>query len=157
MKLLLLRSNIVQEIYVEILCTFHTVFSLLELFLFLFFIFLHSRFYFPNPGLPTVCSATHISSPTPNLLEDIPTTHPITHPSRLLNFLRPPVSSGLGVSSLTEPRPCSPLLYMCWGLISACVCYLVGGSVSERYQGKRLIENPSTPTGLPSSSASSSL
>jgi hypothetical protein len=67
-----------------------------------------------------------------------------------------------GVSSLTEARPGSPLLYMCWRgggvfLISAGVCCLVGGSVSERSHGSRLVETDGLPMGSPSSSASSSL
>jgi hypothetical protein len=41
------------------------------------------------------------------------------------------------------------------GLISADVCCLVGGSVSERFQGSRLVETAGLPTGSPSSSASS--
>jgi len=41
-------------------------------------------------------------------------SHPI-HPARPLNFQGPLVSWGLGTSSLTEPRPGSHLLYMCWG------------------------------------------
>lgn len=40
---------------------------------------------------------------------------PTTHTTRTLNSLRPPVSWWLGVSSLIEPRPSSPLLYMFWG------------------------------------------
>jgi hypothetical protein len=47
---------------------------------------------------------------------------PNTYPTRPLNSLEPPVSWGLGTSSLTEHRPSSPLLYMCWGPhISWCV------------------------------------
>ena len=42
------------------------------------------------------------------------------------------------------------------GLISAGVCCLVGGSVSERSQGSRLVETAGLPIGLPSSPASSS-
>jgi hypothetical protein len=37
------------------------------------------------------------------------------HPTRPLTSLGPPVSWGLGSFSLTEPRPVSPLLNMCWG------------------------------------------
>jgi hypothetical protein len=48
-------------------------------------------------------------SPTP-----LPPTHS-PHPTRLLNFLGPPVSWGLGASSLTKPRPGSLLLHICWG------------------------------------------
>jgi hypothetical protein len=42
------------------------------------------------------------------------------------------------------------------GLISAGICCLVGGPVSERSQGSRLTETAGSPTGLASSSASSS-
>jgi hypothetical protein len=49
-----------------------------------------------------------------------------------LNFLRPPVSWGLGASSLTEPRPSIPLLYMCWGPhISWCMLSVWWSSVWE--------------------------
>ena len=50
-----------------------------------------------------------------------------------------------GAYSLTEPRPGSPLLYMCWGPHISCVCCLVGGLVSERSQGSRLIETTGPP------------
>jgi hypothetical protein len=49
--------------------------------------------------------------PNPCLHENVNTPHP----TRLLNSLRPLVSRGLGASSLTKPRPDSPLLHMCWG------------------------------------------
>jgi hypothetical protein len=34
---------------------------------------------------------------------------------------------------------------VCWGLISAAVCYLAGGPVFERSQGSRLIETAGPP------------
>jgi hypothetical protein len=40
---------------------------------------------------------------------------PLPHPTWPLNSLGPPVSWGLGASSLSEHRPGSPLLYVCWG------------------------------------------
>jgi hypothetical protein len=40
---------------------------------------------------------------------------PSPHPTRPLNFLGPAFSGELGASSLIEPRPSSPQLYMCWG------------------------------------------
>ena len=43
------------------------------------------------------------------------------------------VSWRLVASSLAKPRLSSPLLYMCWGLISPGVCCLVGGPVYERH------------------------
>jgi hypothetical protein len=48
--------------------------------------------------------------PAPWLHEVIP----ILHLTRPVNSLGPPVSWGLGASSLTNPRCDSPLLYMCW-------------------------------------------
>ena len=74
------------------------------LFLSLFFV-LHSRFYSPH-SIPSDWSTSHTSC----LQEDV-TTAP---PTRPLNSLGPPGSWGLGASSLTEPRPDCPLLYMCW-------------------------------------------
>jgi hypothetical protein len=56
------------------------------------------------------------------------------------------VSQGLGESSLTEAR----------ALISPSVRCLVGGSVSERSQGSRLVETAGLPMGSFSSLASSS-
>jgi hypothetical protein len=41
------------------------------------------------------------------------------------------------------------------GIIIAGVCCLVGGPVSERFGGSRLIETADPPTGSPSSSTSS--
>jgi hypothetical protein len=37
-----------------------------------------------------------------------------TPPHQSLNSLEPPVSWGLGASSLTKSRPNSPLVHMCW-------------------------------------------
>ena len=39
----------------------------------------------------------------------------LLHPARPPYSLGSQVSWGLGSSSLTEARPCSPLLYVCWG------------------------------------------
>jgi hypothetical protein len=129
---------------------FLCIYFLFCFFFLCFFLFnSHSRFYSP-PGPLSDCSTSHISSLTHCLHEDVPTT------TRPLNSLGPPVSWGLGASSLIEPRLSIPLLYMCWGLISAGVCYLVGGPVSERSGGSRLIDTAGPPTGSPSSSASSS-
>jgi hypothetical protein len=82
---------------------------------------------------------------------------PLLQPRRSPNFLGPHVFQGLGASSPNEARPCSPLLYMCQDLRTASVCCLVGGSVSERFQGYRLVETAGLPMGSSSSSASSSL
>ena len=76
----------------------------------------------------------HQSPPHPHLQENVTTPTSI--------------SQVLGKSSLTEVV----LRCMCRGL----VCCLVGGSVSERSQGSRLVETAGLPMGS-SSSASSSL
>jgi hypothetical protein len=49
--------------------------------------------------------------------------HPTTtHPTKPIHSLGPPFSWGLGASSLTDTKPSSPLLYMCWGPhISGCM------------------------------------
>jgi hypothetical protein len=63
---------------------------------------------------------------------------PTPHPIWPLNSLGPPVSWGLGASSLNEHRP-KGLYCMCiGGLILACVCCLFGGPVLERSLGSRL-------------------
>jgi hypothetical protein len=95
------------------------------------FIYLHSRCFTP-PGSPSNCSTSHTSSPapSPHLREDVPTQH-LTRP---LNSLGPPISWGLGASSL-NPNP-AILCYICVGvLISAGVCCLAGGPVFERSWG----------------------
>jgi hypothetical protein len=75
------------------------------MFYFVFNLFLHSIFYFPPHHPPSEYSTSHTSSPTP--------CHP--HPIWPLNSLGPPVSWGLGASSLNEHRPRSPLPFVCWG------------------------------------------
>jgi hypothetical protein len=47
------------------------------------------------------------------------------HPTWPINSLGPPVSWGLGASSLIEHRPGNLLLYMCWGS-QICWCMLSG-------------------------------
>jgi hypothetical protein len=85
-----------------------------------FFIYLHSRFYSP-PSPPSDLL------PTPCLHKDVPTTHHTPHtthhtphtthhiPHQISKLPGPPVSWGLCASSLNEPRPSSPLMYMCLG------------------------------------------
>jgi hypothetical protein len=73
------------------------------------FFSLYSRFYSP-PGPPSNCSTSHTSSLHLCLHENIPI--PAIRP---LNFPGPPVSWGLGASSLSEPRDGSPPLFICWG------------------------------------------
>ena len=51
----------------------------------------------------------------------LPHTHPTRHPPSLV----PQVSPGLGISSPTETRPGSPLLYMCQGS-QTILCMLSG-------------------------------
>ena len=73
----------------------------------------------PHPILPP---HTHLH------VNVIPTLYPIWP----LNSLGPPVSWGLGVSSLNEHRPGSPLLYMCWRHhISWCMLSVWWSSVWE--------------------------
>lgn len=65
---------------------------------------------------------------------------PTPHPSRPPHSLWPPVSWGLGASSVIESRSSIPLLYMCWWPhISWYMLCLVGGSVSKRSGGSRLL------------------
>jgi hypothetical protein len=57
---------------------------------------------------------------------------------------------------MTEPRPSSPLLYVCWRPhISCCMQLSWWSSVCEISRGSRLIETVGPPTRSPSSSASS--
>jgi hypothetical protein len=111
----------------------------------------------PPPGLPSHSSTSHSASPC--LQKDVLTSlQPPTPPSptffpphltRLPCSLWSQVSQGLGASSLTEARPGSPLLYTCWGaeegLVPASIYCLVGGSMSERSQGFRLVEMAGLP------------
>jgi hypothetical protein len=104
-----------------------------EIFFFFFlfydlFIFIHFIFYFPNRTLSTLsnCFTSHTSSPELYLSVDVPTLH-LTWP---LNTLRPPVSWGLGASSLNIHRPSS--LYVCSGPhIRCCMLSVWWSSVWE--------------------------
>jgi hypothetical protein len=87
-------------------------YSSMSVSVFLSFIYLHSRFCPPPSSPPSDCSTFHTSSPPLCLYEDVPTPYPL--PKQTSKLLGPPVSWGLGASSLTELRPDSPLLYMCW-------------------------------------------
>jgi hypothetical protein len=96
-----------------------------------------------------VCSKSHISCPLPSLHVDVHTPHSTWS----LNSRGPPVSWGLGASSLNELRPGSPLLYVCCGPhISWCML-----PVFDRSQGSWWIETVGTSTGSPFSSTSFSL
>ena len=111
--------------------------------------YLHSRLYFPQTQVHPPTSPQPIPLPHPCFHKDVQTPHP-PHLRRPLNCLGPPVSS------LTELRSGSPLLYMCWRPhISWCM--LPGWCYSERSLGSRLIETAVPPTGSPSFSASSNL
>ena len=77
------------------------------IFLILFNLFLHSRFY-PHPSSPSECSPSHSSSLHPVFKSMSPPSNP--HTTRPLNSLGPQISWGLGASSLTESRSTSPLL-----------------------------------------------
>jgi hypothetical protein len=64
---------------------------------------------------------------------------PIPHPTSPLNSLWPPVSWGLGASSLNEYRPSSPLLYVCWGPhISWCMLPVWWSNVWEILEGVQI-------------------
>ena len=82
--------------------------------LILFLIYFLQFIFHSLPPTPSPLYLLHIPCllTTPLCLHvDIPNPHP-TWP---LNSLGPPVSWGLGASSLNEHRPRSPLLYVCWG------------------------------------------
>jgi hypothetical protein len=72
---------------------------------------------------------------------------PHSYPNWSLNSLGPPVFWVLGASSLNEHRPSTVCVLGC--LMSASVCWLVGGPVCERSQGSRLIETVGPLTGSP--------
>jgi hypothetical protein len=97
-----------------------------------FFSFLHSIFY--SSLAQSTLRLFHISYllSTPCLLVDASSPHP-TWP---LNSLGPPVSGGLGVSSLNDHILGSPLLYVCWGShISWCMLSVWWFSVLRDLRG----------------------
>jgi hypothetical protein len=113
----------------------------------MFFFFFHSGFY-SHPGLPSECSTSHTASPPSCFHKD---ASPAT---RRLKSLGPPVSWGLGASSLTKHRHGSPVLYMCWGPhISWCMLPGWWSSIWE-ISGVQVIDTAGPPTGSPSASAS---
>jgi hypothetical protein len=119
------------------------------------FFFYTPDFIFPSPGLYPTYSLI-VQHPTPPPLPHVSTwmSPPPTPPD--LQTPWPPVSWGLGALSQLEHRPRSPLLYVCWGPhISWCMLPVWRSNVWE-ISGFQ-IETAGLPTGLPSSSASSSL
>jgi hypothetical protein len=91
--------------------------------------------------------------PTPCLQVDVPTPNPIW----TLNSLGPPVSWGLGASSLNEHRPGSLLLYVCWRPHISWYMLSVWWSSVWENSVSRLIETAGPPTRSPFSSVSFSL
>ena len=93
----------------------------------IFHLFTYTAFFIPSPcHSPTFPPL--IPPPQPPDHMDFSTSHP-TWP---LNTLGPPVSWGLGASSLNEHRSGSPLLYVCWGPhISWCMLSVWWSSVWE--------------------------
>jgi hypothetical protein len=153
--LLLLRYHVkprtITFFYVSITLIFYIYTYNSFLFVFYYLFILNSRFYSP-PGPPSDCSTSHISSQPPVYQG---CSHPCPHLTRPLNSLGPPVSWGLGESSLINPDWRVLCCICIRGLISAGVYCLVGGPVSERPLESRLIETAGPPTGSPSPSASS--
>jgi hypothetical protein len=64
-------------------------------------------------SIPPPCP-TH--APPPPSQGGCPNSPPPPVPHQTSKLLVPPVSWGWGTSSLTKPKPASPLFYMCWGL-----------------------------------------
>lgn len=115
------RSQCIYSLYSQIILIFmiqiavyfhflHEIKIFIYHLLYFYFMFLQPKIFFP-PGLLFECSPSHTSSP--HLHKDVPI--PQLPPTRAPHSLGSPVSWGLGISSLTKPRPNIPLLYMCWG------------------------------------------
>jgi hypothetical protein len=122
---------------------------------YILFLIIFNRFYSP------------VIIPILVLSQTVP--HPIPPPPSLRVCFHPPLphipSTLPGASSVSMVRCIffhwdqtrqSSDVYMLWGLESAPVCCLVGGSISVRSQGSRLVETVALTLGLPSCSASSS-
>ena len=112
--------------------------------------FLHSRLCSP----PSPCSngfTSHTFSQALCIHEYVTTLQPLPQQTSKLP----------GASSLFRVRVYLLLksqdsAVICYKYIEGLICYLVGGPMSERSQGSRSIETSGPPTGLLSSSASSS-
>ena len=95
-------------------------------------------------------TTSHSSSPCPRICLPTPPDFPTPWGHKSLKGQVPFLSLRLGHQEF--------LCYMCiLGLIQASVCCLVGGSVSERSWGSRLVETAGPPIGQPSSASSSFL
>jgi hypothetical protein len=107
-------------------CLFHSIpICLLFLYLTLFFVFITFIFFFTFLKNNLLFKLYILFPPPWYFLQvdphPIPPPHPLSqcecphlHPTWLLNILSPPVSWGLGASSLDESRHGHPLLYVCW-------------------------------------------
>jgi hypothetical protein len=140
----------------SMICLFVCLFVCLLAFKFLTMSFLSfplffNLFYSPDfiSLLVHLLTVPHTIPPSP--ISKMP---PLSDPTRPPNSLGPQVSWGLGVSSLTESRPSSPLLYMCWGPHTSWCMLPGGGSLSGRSWWFRLVETVGHPIGLHSLSAS---
>lgn len=89
-------------------------------------LFLHSRLY-PPPGLHPL-TVPH-SKPPSSASSPRECLHP-PPPHQAPHSWGPQVSWKLGASSLTESRPCSPLLYASW-LVAQCVRALCGSKLID--------------------------
>jgi hypothetical protein len=91
-------------------------FCYLFIYLFIYLFTYHSRLYLhPAPATLWLFHIPYLLL-SPLSLRGCPHPQPTPpYPNRPLNSLGPPVSWGLGASSLTESKTGSPLLYVCWG------------------------------------------
>ena len=122
------------------------------LFILIYLIFSsYSRCYTP-PGPPSDCSTSHTTAHH---------FHKIVFNPHLTRTTQETVCGLQSLEGLVHLLWLNPdlavLCCMCvWGIMSACIFCLIGGSVSERSWRSRLNETACPHTGLPSSSASSS-
>ena len=105
----------------------------------------------PHPQPPSDCSTSYTSSPWPCLHVVVHNPHP-TGP---LNSLGPPISWRLVYHFLMNKTPRSCTVCVLGTYISCCMLP-VWWSSNWEVSGSRLIETACLPTGLPSSSTSSS-
>ena len=132
MQYLSLCSRLISFIYIKNIYLYIHTHTLCPFLLFLIYFF---TLHIPFPG-PHIHPLT-VQHPTPPPLPTRPHLHvdaPIPHPIWPLNCLGPPVSWGLGASSLNEHKPGSALLYVCWcPHISWCVLSVWLSSVWNSY------------------------